>query len=90
MVKRDFFPDHYLFTHPDESLKKQEEETTFNIGANLYDQSKMGLTLMKGGQPGELGENCSWPTCKEVAHMYKHIYDNIQILIEPRSPKVLV
>jgi hypothetical protein len=31
----------------------------------------MGLTLMKGGQPGELGENCSWPTCKDVAHVYK-------------------
>lgn len=31
---------------------------------NLYDQSNMGFTLMKGGHPGELGENCSWPTCK--------------------------
>jgi len=27
--------------------------------SNLYDQSKMGFTLMKGGHPGELGENCS-------------------------------
>jgi hypothetical protein len=26
---------------------------------NLYDQSRIGFTLIKGGQPGELGENCS-------------------------------
>lgn len=26
---------------------------------NLYDQSRIGLTLIKGGHPHELGENCS-------------------------------
>lgn len=31
---------------------------------NLYDQSKIGFTLINGGHPTELGENCSWPTCK--------------------------
>jgi len=49
-------------------LKKAVKKTYITV-ADLYDQSKMGLTLMKGGQPGELGENCSWPTCKKVAHM---------------------
>lgn len=27
-----------------------------------YDQSMIGFTLMKGGQPAELGTNSSWPT----------------------------
>lgn len=29
---------------------------------------------MKGGQPGELGENCSWPTCKFERNREKHAY----------------
>lgn len=57
-----------LFRLPEEILADYyiREGKIYHASTHLYDQSKIGFTLMKGGHPDELGENCSWPTCKKI------------------------
>jgi len=42
-----------------EQTRKGSLELLHDQEKNLYDQSKIGFTLIKGGHPGELGENWS-------------------------------
>lgn len=50
----------------------------YQVSKHLYDQSKIGFTLMKAGHPSELGENCSCPTCKiESLQKLRHLCQKI-------------